>query len=231
MQKFDKEYNEMFYDIMVPPKTVRIVSGKLKLDHTCHPYATDGEITLGWYELQCLYCTGFFEPIEVLPSKESLYFYNNEGSQEYIKEWCWVNFDWRLINANEDGRFEFAKEYYPSDEDAETNLLKTYKSKIPKGYEHEVEYMYYKPSHGPKDIRIVSNILQLDIFIEQEECHPNISFDDLDVLEKSLLFDKLLFCCERTIYGLADWDPERYFDWNDRWWDRKMCHMKRKSID
>lgn len=205
----------IYYDYMISPRAVKIDSHKLRIEnHIIHPDATDGYILLGWDEIKKLSQSNLFDLIYILPHENSVYKYNAENQKEYITNW--IKFSESFVNARNDRQCGYSDFYVQDGCFLEMNNIQT--NQI-----IEKEHMFFDNLKGPKEIRLVSEVLQLDKYIEQEESKPDITFKDLMSLENSKLFDKVLFCCEDSVYSyfpsLDNSEPERKIDWNNRWWN------------
>lgn len=203
---------KIFYDYMLPPKAIKMVSRKLQIyNHVIHPCATDGYILMSWDEIKRLYKANIFDEISILPAKESVYFYDLLNKKEYVKEW--IEFSNLVVNATNDKQCDYAN-YFVRDECS----LDTHKEEV-----SQKEIMFSDAEKSPAKIRIVSEALQLDKYIEQKEIGGAVSFDNLMSLEQTNLFEKILFYCKDSLYSYfpSDDKPERKFDWNNRWWNIK----------
>lgn len=205
----------IFYDYMIPPKAIKIASNKFQIkDHIIHPDAVDGYILMGWGEIKRLYQTGLFDSIEFVPHKDSVYTYNNQNQKEYI-DTRWMMFSELVTSAQNDIRCGYPW-FYASDQLIEKQGDGGFCDS------RQREYVFYDVAKGPRQIRLVSGALQLDKYIEQDDCHPTISFDDLLVLEKTRLFQKILFNCKDALYSYllaSDGSKAEKIDCNDRWWN------------
>lgn len=205
----------IYYDYMLPPKAVKMNSHKLGIrNYVINPEATDGHILLGWDEIRRLSQIDLCDLVYVLSYENSVYRYNAENKKEYITDW--IEFSNLFVNARNDSKCDYS-DYFVQDE----RFFEA--QRVEKDEMLEREDMFYDARKGPKAIRLVSEILQLDKYIEQNENNANISFTDLVILENSKLFDKVLFCCEDSVYSYFlssdDSKPERKIDWNKRWWN------------
>lgn len=204
----------IFYDYMIPPKAIKIVSNKLQIkDHIIHPDAVDGYILMGWDEIKRLYQTDLFNSIEFVPHKDSVYTYNNQNQKEYI-DTRWMMFSELVTSAQNDIRCGYPW-FYASDQPIEKQSSEDFHNP------RQREYVFYDVTKGPRQIRLVSEALQLDKYIEQDDCRPIITLDDLLILENTGLFEKILFNCKDALYSYLlanDGANAEKIDCNDRWW-------------
>ena len=87
----------IYYDDMIPPTYIRLVSERLNLDHIVHTEAT--EQPMRYSDIRRLAETGLFNKILVCACKasrscNSLYFRHPKGSVPIDEEICYLNDDW-----------------------------------------------------------------------------------------------------------------------------------------